>query len=488
MINLNITAAAEEHIVPAAQYGHFAEHLGRCIYDGFWAEEGCTKRSPEGYRTDVLEAMQKLHIPVLRWPGGCFADDYHWRDGIGAPQQRKRRLNATWGWVAENNRFGTHEFFRLCALLGCDAYLAANMGSGTVQEMAEWIEYVTSDFDTDVVRERRANGRESAWKLPYLGIGNEVWGGGGFMTADHYSDLYRNWQHFARNFNDMDRPMMKIACGPNAGDYHWTERIMARVDAGMMQGLSLHYYTVPTGNWDHKGDAVEFTEEEYLQTIRSALFMEELITRHSEIMDKYDPEKKVALIVDEWGTWYDVTEGTPEAFLYQQNTMRDAVVAACTLHIFHRHTDRVKMANLAQTVNVLQALILTEGDRMVCTPTYHVFDLFQPHKDALLLDLAGEVPVVDGLPAVSVIATKKNDSVCVSMCNPTLTAHAVTLDIGTVAAAVQSAQILTGDCHACNTFDAPEAVVPVAFTDYSVAEGKLTVSLPACSVAVLILQ
>ncbi len=488
MVNLNITAAAEENIVPAAQYGHFAEHLGRCIYDGFWAEDGCTRRSPEGYRTDVLEAMQKLHIPVLRWPGGCFADDYHWRDGIGDPAKRKRRLNSTWGWVTETNAFGTHEFFRLCELLGCDAYIAANMGSGSVQEMSEWVEYITSDYDTTVADERRANGRESAWKLPYLGIGNEVWGGGGFMTPDHYADLYRNWQHFAKNYNDKDRPMMKIACGPNSNDYNWTERFMASVDPWMLQGLSLHFYTVPTNNWDAKGDAVAFTEADYLQTIRHAVYMDELITKHSEIMDKYDPEKKVALIVDEWGSWYDVTKGTPEAFLYQQNTMRDAIIAACTLHIFHRHTDRVKMANLAQTVNVLQALILTEGDRMLCTPTYHVFDLFQPHKDAVLLDITGDVPVEDRLPAVSVIATKKDDSVCISMCNPNLTDTAVTLDVSTVAAAVQSAQILTGDCHAHNTFDAPETVIPVAFADYSMAEGKLTVTLPACSVAVFALQ
>lgn len=486
MIRLQVTPAAEEKIVPAAQYGHFAEHLGRCIYDGIWAEDDSTKRSPEGYRTDVLEALQKLQIPVLRWPGGCFADAYHWREGIGAPENRPVRVNTVWGWPLENNRFGTHEFFRLCELLGCDAYLAANMGSGTVQEMADWVEYVTSDYDTTLTRERRANGREHSWQLPYLGIGNEVWGGGGFMSPDHYADLYRNWQNFAKPYNQT--PLMKIACGASGEDYNWTERMMARVEPWMMQGLSVHYYVVPSGNWDAKGDAVRFTDEEYKETIRKALVMEELLTKHSEIMDKYDPKKQVALIVDEWGSWYDVTPGTNGAYLYQQNTMRDAVLAACTLHIFHRHTDRVKMANLAQTVNVLQALILTEGDRMLCTPTYHVFDLFRPHKDGVLLDIAGEIPVAEGLPAVSVIATQKDGEICISLCNPALQETELTLDVGAVAGEVLSARILAGDCHAHNTFDAPDAVCPVEYSGVTMENGLLHMTLPACAVAVVALR
>lgn len=486
MLNFRITAAAEEKTIPAAQYGHFAEHLGRCIYDGIWAEESSANKTEEGFRADVLAALQKLHIPVLRWPGGCFADAYHWRDGIGVPETRPVRVNTTWGWPLETNRFGTHEFFRLCELLGCDAYLAANMGSGTVQEMADWVEYVTSDYDTTLTRERRSNGRENAWRLPYLGIGNEVWGGGGFMSPDHYADLYRNWQYFAKPYDH--KPMMKIACGANADDYNWTERLMARVDAWMMQGMSIHYYTVPSGNWNAKGHAVHFTDEEYRETIRKALKMNELITKHSEIMDKYDPENQVALIVDEWGSWYDVTEGTHDAYLYQQNTMRDAVLAACTLHIFHRHTDRVKMANLAQTVNVLQALILTEGDRMLCTPTYHVFDLFQPHKDAVLLSVTGDIPEKDGLPQISVIATQKDGETFLSLCNPALEPVSLTLDCASLSVSDASAQILTGDCRAHNTFDHPDAVAPSAFADYTLENGLLTVHLPACAVAAITLR
>lgn len=486
MIQLNITAAAEEKTVPAAQYGHFAEHLGRCIYDGIWAEKNSTKASPDGFRADVLAALQKLHIPVLRWPGGCFADAYHWRDGIGAPEIRPVRVNTTWGWPIENNRFGTHEFLRLCELLGCDAYIAANMGSGTVQEMADWVEYITSDYDTTLARERRQNGRETAWRLPYLGIGNEVWGGGGFMSPDHYADLYRNWQYFAKSYDH--KHMMKIACGANGDDYHWTERIMARVEPWMMHGLSVHYYTVPSGNWDAKGHAVRFSDAEYRETIRKALHMDELLTKHSEIMDKYDPDRQVALIVDEWGSWYDVTEGTEDAYLYQQNTMRDAILAACTLHIFHRHTDRVKMANLAQTVNVLQALILTEGDRMLCTPTYHVFDLFQPHKDAVLLAVSGEIPTQDGLPRVSVIATQKNGETFVTLCNPTLEPVSLTLDCTAFSVSKASAQILTGNCRAHNTFDEPEAVCPATYSDYTLADGRLMLHLPACAVAAITLR
>lgn len=487
MLRFKVQPQTEACIIPAAQYGHFSEHLGRCIYDGLWADEKSQKKTEEGFRADVIDALKKLHIPVLRWPGGCFADAYHWRDGIGAPQERPVRVNTIWGWPLETNRFGTHEFFRLCELLGCDAYLAANMGSGTVQEMADWVEYVTSFYDTTLTKERRKNGRQEPWRLPYLGIGNEVWGGGGYMTPDHYADLYRNWQNFAKPYDH--KPMMKIACGANSGDYHWTERMMARVDASMMQGLSVHYYTVPSGIWEHKGDAVQFTDEEYLETIRKALYMEELLSKHSEIMDRYDPEKKVALVVDEWGSWYDVTPGTEEAYLYQQNTMRDAILAACTLHVFHRHTDRVKMANLAQTVNVLQALILTEGDRMLCTPTYHVFDLFQGHQDAALLTISGDVPQINDLPAISVIASCKDDGMLLTICNPQLTEQTAAFDCSALhVRAIQNAKLLTGDCRAHNTFDHPDVVCPVAFDGCLLEKEQLTMTLPGCSVAAVMLR
>ena len=470
--NLKITEPDVRITIPAEQYGHFAEHLGRCIYGGIWDEQaGC-------YRENVVNALKKLHIPVLRWPGGCFADTYHWRDGIGAPDKRPQNINTVWGYVPETNRFGTHEFFDLCEILGCKPYLAVNMGSGTVQEMADWIHYITSDFDTSITQERRNNGRKSAWKLPYLGIGNEAWGGGGNMTADFYADQYRRWHGFAKSY-DLSAPTMKIACGPNGADYDWTECIMQRVDNSMLNGLALHFYTVPSGIWEEKGDATDFSEDEYFGVIRGAEQMEEIISKHCAIMDEYDPELKVALVVDEWGTWYDPREGENPAFLYQQNTMRDAMLAALTLHVFHRHCDRVKLANLAQAVNVLQALILTDGDQMLLTPTYHVFDMMQEHQDAVLYDIKG----ICG--DVSVIASEKNGNMLISLCNPTLAPQTVSLNLPDFSR--YSAQILHHeDYHAHNTFDAPENVIPNDFTDkITQNDSELTLTLPPVSLVTI---
>ena len=468
---LKITEPTNKTIIPAEQYGHFAEHLGHCIYGGIWNEQaGC-------YREKVVNALKTLHIPVLRWPGGCFADTYHWRDGIGEPATRPQNINTVWGYAPESNRFGTHEFFNLCEILGCKPYLAINMGSGTVQEMTDWIHYITSDFDTSITRERRQNGRKSAWKLPFLGIGNEAWGGGGNMTPDFYADQYRRWHGFARSY-DLSTPMMRIACGPNGDDYNWTERMMQRVDASMMDGIALHHYTVPSGIWKNKGDSTNFSQEEYFGVIRGAARMEELISKHCAIMDAYDPEKKIALVVDEWGTWYDPMEGENPAFLYQQNTMRDAMLAALTLHVFHRHCDRVKLANLAQAVNVLQALILTDGEKMLLTPTYHVFDMMQAHQDAQLLDISGNCC------DVSVIASKKNEDTLISICNPMLSPQTISLTLP--AFSQISAQILHhDDYHAHNTFDAPDNVIPYDFTQFSVEQSTVTMTLPPVSLVTI---
>ena len=313
---------------------------------------------------------------MLRWPGGCFADEYHWRDGIGPYEDRPKTINTHWGGVVEDNSFGTHEFFHLCELLGADPYICGNVGSGTIQEMREWIEYITFDGPSSLAELRKANGREKPWKLPYFGVGNESWGCGGNMRPEYYADLYRRYSTYVRNFSD--NRIYKIACGASDFDFRWTEVLM-REAGRFMDGLSLHYYTVP-GDWSNKGSATEFDEREWFVTMKKTLVMDDLITRHSSIMDYYDPEKRVGLIVDEWGTWYDVEPGTNPGFLYQQNTLRDALVAGINLNIFNNHCDRVHMANLAQTVNVLQAMILTEGERMVLTPTYHVFYMYKVHQ------------------------------------------------------------------------------------------------------------
>ena len=369
-------------------YGHFSEHLGRCIYEGIWVGEDSEIPNIKGYRIDVLEALKKLKVPVLRWPGGCFADEYHWMDGIGPREKRPCMINTHWGGVVENNHFGTHEFMEFCEMIGAEPYISGNLGSGTVQEMQQWVEYITFDGKSPMADLRRANGREEPWKLKYFGIGNENWGCGGNMRAEYYADLYKRYATYVRNFGD--NVIYKIACGPSAGDYTWTEVVM-REAGHLLNGLSLHYYTLPTNSWTgSKGSATEFGEEEWFKTLKHTLVMEELVTKHSIIMDKYDPEKKIGLIVDEWGAWYDVEPGTNPGFLYQQNTLRDALIAGINLNIFNNHCDRVQMANIAQLVNVLQAVILTEGDKMLLTPTYHVFNMYKVHQDADLLSVEFE--------------------------------------------------------------------------------------------------
>jgi alpha-N-arabinofuranosidase len=471
-------------------YGHFAEHLGRCVYEGMWVGEESPIPNTNGIRHDVVEALKKLHIPVLRWPGGCFADEYHWKDGVGPREKRKRMVNTHWGGVVENNHFGTHEFMMLCEMLECEPYICGNVGSGTVQEMQEWVEYMTFDGESPMTEWRKDNGREQPWRMKYFGVGNENWGCGGNMRPEYYADLYRQYQTYVRHFGE--NRVYKIACGANDTNYAWTEVLM-REASRYMDGLSLHYYTI-TGTWKQKGSAVDFSEDDWFVTLKKALFMDELITKHATIMDKYDPEKRVGLIVDEWGTWFDAEPGTNPGFLYQQNTLRDALVAGLTLHIFHRHCDRVQMANIAQTINVLQAMILTEGDKMIVTPTYHVFEMFKVHHDAEYLD----VTMLDGskyehqgesLPQVSVSASKAADGkIHISLCNLDSRASAdVDLQLrGLSRSAVVSGRILTASHRqAHNTFEQPDAVQPAIYEGAVLDAQSLTATLPPMSVVVL---
>jgi len=469
-------------------YGHFSEHLGRCIYEGYWVGEDSDIPNIRGIRKDVVEALKKLNPPVLRWPGGCFADEYHWMDGIGPREKRPTMVNTHWGGVTENNHFGTHEFMDLCELLGADPYICGNVGSGTVQEMAQWVEYITFDGKSPMADLRRQNGREEPWRLPFFGIGNENWGCGGNMRPEYYADLYRRYQTYVRHFGK--NRIYKIACGPNGDDYRWTEVLMREAGA-YMDGLSLHYYTVP-GTWAKKGSATEFDEDEWFITLKKALRIEELIKRHSAIMDRYDPLKRVGLIVDEWGTWYDVEPGTNPAFLYQQNTVRDALVAGLHLNIFNNHAERVKMANIAQTVNVLQAMILTDGPKMIVTPTYHVFEMYKPHQGATLLPTWVEAEQYtwkdDSLPAISVSASRSQEgSITVTLCNlDPSRERAVEAEVRGAAVSEIQGRVLTGPAmNSHNTFDHPDAVVPVPFDDHQLTAKGWKATLPPRSVVVL---
>ena len=459
-------------------YGHFSEHLGRCIYGGLYVGEDSAVPNENGMRRDAVEALRRIRIPVLRWPGGCFADEYHWQDGIGPKESRKRMVNTNWGYVVEDNSFGTHEFLELCRQLGCEPYINANVGSGTVREMAEWVEYLNSEGDSSVVRTRWANGRKEPFGVRFWGVGNESWGCGGNMRPEQYADEFRRYQTYCRDYGE--NKLFRIACGPNTDDYHWTEVLMERAGR-FMDGLTLHYYTTTGPDWEHKGRALTFTEEEYYELLSHAARMEEFVTGHSRIMDRYDPEHRVGLIVDEWGTWHQVEEGTNPGFLYQQNTMRDAMVAAMHLNIFNRHCDRVVMANLAQTVNVLQSVILTEGAKMVLTPTYHVFDLFTSHQDAEGVDCYVSTDKVGGhLDRISASASVRDDMVTVTLANLSMDeAEEITVIVPGKEKAM--ARILTGDARAYNDFDhAPLQVT--AFDDLTTEGDMVRLRLPRCSV------
>lgn len=469
-------------------YGHFSEHLGYCIYEGIYVGPDSEIPNTNGLRNDVLQALREMKIPVLRWPGGCFADEYHWKDGVGPKENRPSMINTHWGGVVENNHFGTHEFMELCELIGADPYICGNVGSGTVREMSEWVEYITFDGESPMANWRKENGREKPWRLPYFGVGNENWGCGGHMRPEYYADLYRHYQTYVRRYGP--HKIYKIACGANTADYHWTEVLM-REAGRLMDGLSLHYYTVP-GTWQAKGSSTDFTEDEWFITLKKALYMDELITKHSTIMDKYDPEKRVGMIVDEWGTWYDPLPGTNPGFLQQQNTMRDALVAGVHFNIFHKHCQRVQMANLAQLVNVLQAVILTNGPEMILTPTYHVFKMFSVHQDAKLLDFDLQSPdySFDGetIPAVSGSASKNDQGeVHVSLCNlDPNNAHEFTCELRGIEVQGAGGQVLTSSgMNDYNDFNKPDVVRPQVFSDFSLENQVLRLNLPAKSVVVL---
>jgi alpha-N-arabinofuranosidase len=473
-------------------YGHFAEHLGRLIYDGVWVGESSAIPNTRGIRKDVVAALKSLNIPVLRWPGGCFADEYHWRDGIGPREQRPKRLNTNWGGVIESNAFGTHEFMDLAEQIGSAPYISANVGTGTPQEMKEWIEYMTSDSDSELANLRRKNGRQQPWKVPYVGVGNESWGCGGNMRPEYYADEYRRFATYVKN--QSGNRILRIASGASDENYTWTDVLMSRAGR-QMQGYSLHYYTLPTGNWNRKGSATTFTEADWHATLARTLRMDEFIRKHVEIMDKYDPEKRVGLMVDEWGTWYDPEPGTPNSGLFQQNSLRDALVAAINLDIFQAHADRVQMANIAQVVNVLQSVILTQGDKMVLTPTYHIFEMYKVHQGATSIPVDLTAPEYRlggaGIPSLHASASKDASGryhVSIVNLDPNRGAQVAVTLTGAGGTGATGRVLTAATMNAINAFDTPSAVAPVPFTSFQLQGSRLTLDLPSKSVVVIELR
>ena len=475
-------------------YGHFAEHLGRCIYEGIFVGEDSDIPNVNGMRIDAVNALKEMGLPVLRWPGGCFADEYHWKDGIGDKANRKKMINTHWGGVVEDNSFGTHEYFELCRQLGCDTYVNANVGSGTVQEMSEWVEYMTFDGLSPMSELRKKNGAEKPWKLDYLGVGNESWGCGGNMNPEYYGELFRRYNTYCRDYNGNEH-IKRVACGPNVADYHWTKQVMDKVKH-QADLLSLHYYTIPSGHWTPKGSATDFDEKEYNSTICKAYRIEELVTNHISMMNSIDPNKRVDLIVDEWGTWFDVEPGTNPGFLYQQNTMRDAIVAGLTLNVFNKHSDRVKMANIAQTVNVLQSVLLTDGAKMVKTPTYYVFKMYKEHQNNMLLGSYITSPGIKSdwdkkeFPQLVESASIDENGVIYSTIANTSSKKASKIKCQIADRKVKSirAEILTGEYHQLNDFDNPENVKTVEFTDFRKLSDGFTATIPACSVVKFVIE
>ena len=480
--------ATDQPMIAPEIYGQFSEHLGTCIYGGLWVGEDSEIPNEDGYRTDVLEALKALKVPVLRWPGGCFADEYHWRDGIGPKENRPRMVNSNWGGTIEDNSFGTHEFLNLCEKLGCEPYISGNVGSGSVEELAKWVEYMTAD-NGPMAEERKKNGREKPWRVKYLGVGNESWGCGGSMRPEYYSDLYRRYATYCRNFND--NRLYKIASGASDYDFNWTEVLLKQI-GHRMDGLSLHYYTVK-GWQGSKGSAMSFSTDEYYETLGKALEIEPVIRRHIALMDAADPQKRIGLLVDEWGTWFDEEPGTVRGHLYQQNTMRDAMVAALTFNVFHRYADRITMANIAQIANVLQAMVLTRGDEMVLTPTYHAFWLYRPHQGATFIPTTcsaseRQVTKTRSVPEVSVTASRdKAGKIHLSIVNPELEKEQTLLiAFDALQPKTVSGEMLHADSiDAYNEFGTAPRVGVKPFKGAKITKAGIELKLPAASILTL---
>ncbi len=490
-------------------YGHFGEHLGRCIYDGIWVGEDSPIPNIGGFRTDIIEALRRMKAPVIRWPGGCFADDYHWQDGIGPRDQRPRRINIHWGEVVESNQVGTQEFVRFCRLVGAEPYFCGNVGSGTVRELRDWVEYCNfphsgSDGST-WAQQRAADGSPEPLNVNYWGVGNENWGCGGNFSPEDYCTEFRRYASFIRGFG---KKLTVIACGPANNDIEWTDRFFRKLNKDYwpfnnIDGFAAHYYCGTAGT------ATEYTEDEWYRLLEKGLKMEELVVQQRAAMDAWDPQRRIGLIVDEWGTWHPVEKGTNSAFLYQQNTIRDAIVAANTLDIFNRHADKVVMSNIAQTINVLQAMILTQGGQMLVTPTGYVYEMYAPHQGAQSLHMRLETSEItfqkryllkpiwqeamqkwEGLegrlPVVAGSASLKGETLFVTLTNSHASEAAeVSLDLlGGADIGAAEGQILSGKIHVHNTFSDPEQVTPKPFKVDCTAT-QINLVLPAAAVATI---
>jgi alpha-L-arabinofuranosidase len=492
---LTLHATGTGPVISRHIFGQFAEHLGRGIYEGIWVGRDSSIPNTRGIRNDVVTALKALHVPNVRWPGGCFADEYHWRKGIGPASQRPATINSNWGGVIEPNTFGTHEFMDFLEQIGSEAYVSVNVGSGTVQEAAEWLEYMTAPQPDGLASERVANGHPAPYKVAFVGIGNENWGCGGAMSPEKYLDQLKIYSHYVRSY-DPAQSLRRIAVGSDGGASDYTDTIMkawqSRVWSWDIDTISLHYYTV--GKWPPHYKATGFAEADYAAVLNETRRMEEVVRSQEGILDKYDPQKKIDLAVDEWGSWLAPTPGTHPGFLEQQNSQRDALVAALGVNIFVRHADRVRMANIAQMVNVLQAMILTSGNKMILTPTYHVYRMYVPFQDATSVPVSFEPGTYQQgdiqLPRVDAIAARDRNGklwVAVTNIDPL---RPVDIELATDSkkmAAATGQTLAAPHIDSVNTFDAPNTVEPQPIAGKA-SGGKLTLTVAPASVTVVGLE
>lgn len=491
-IKLVVDADQPGPVIHRNIYGQFAEHLGTGIYEGMWVGPESKIPNVRGWRKDVVAALKDLKVPLVRWPGGCFADEYHWREGIGPRNKRPVKVNTTWGGVAENNAVGTHEFFDLAEQLGAEAYVNGNMGTGSPQEMAEWLEYMTAEGHSTLAELRRRNGRDKPFRVHYFAVGNETWGCGGNMRPEYYADLYRHWATFLKT-PENNRPKF-IASGSNDQDTTWEDVLSKSVHVNI-DAISHHAYTFPSGKWEGKGSAAGFPESEWISMLSQVSKIDNTLTKTTAVLDRNDPKKKLEIYFDEWGSWYDPEPGSNPGFLVQRNTLRDALLAALHFNVFHAHADRVKMTNVAQMVNVLQAMILTSKDKLVLTPTYHAFKLYTPFQDATSLPARIENNPVykvgaTEMPELSATAARgKDGKLYIGLVNANANQPAeLTLQVGAGAPKSVRGQLLTAAAmDAQNELGKPAQVTPQPF-DATAADGRLTLKLPAKSIVVVAIE
>jgi alpha-N-arabinofuranosidase len=503
------TAASKKAVVHADReigtvrpdfHSHFAEHLGSCTYGGIWVGKNSPIPNIDGFRKATVEYLKELGVPVLRWPGGCFADDYHWRDGIGPASKRPRRVNIHWGKYTEDNSFGTHEFLAFCRLIGAEPYLAANVGTGTPQEMRDWIEYCNYPKGSALADERAANGSPEPFNVRYWGVGNELWGCGGNYRAEDAAREYRRFATFARAVGG--NQVYLVGCGPSGNDARWTRGFMDTLAGGLTpNGYSMHYY---------EGGSLppeQFTPEAMYQQFNTFPRVEQAVTAQRTLLDGYDPNRRIGLFLDEWGVWDRLTDNS-KGRLWQQSTMRSGVAAALGLNVFNRIADKLYMCNIAQIVNVLQSVLLTdgpEGKNCVRTTTYYAFMLFKPHRGNTAVEVETDAPRLTDFggrggrggrggqpeppPDMSLSASRQGSKMVLSFVNPR---HDVDMDVDCAlrgaTAKSGTAQILhDSDINAYNGFDNPDRIV-IKSHEVAVEVGRVRITLPSMSVATVTLE